>query len=324
MTKGCQNDPYRECRLCPRGCGVDRVEAETTGVTGFCDETARLRVGYVGPHFGEEPPITGQNGSGTVFFSGCTLKCSYCQNHQISWGGLGQTVPADQLLKRVKAMVRLQKVHNLNFVTPDHFLPHVTALVTRLREEGVGLPVVLNLSGYQSLPWLRQAESSADIYLPDFKYSDGGLAGRLSRCRDYPKTALEAIGEMIRQKGFLDSCVHGDASVIEADLAQKGVLVRHLILPGHVKNSIDVLTSLYLEFGRELPLSIMSQYYPAVRQKDAALNRTLTLREFDEVYAHATALGFENMFVQFPEHYEASGPSSPALLPDFRKAEPFS
>ncbi len=310
-------DEYRECRLCPRACGVDRVQAEVDGAKGFCGETGRIRVGYVGPHFGEEPPLTGENGSGTIFFSGCTLQCVYCQNHQISWGGMGETVRSDVLLERIQTMVRRHGVHNLNFVTPDHFLPHVRALVTSLKAKKMGLPVVFNLSGYQSLPWLKAAESSVDIYLPDFKYANSRLAGRLSTCRDYPEIALSAISEMVRQKGFLDVFTGGRT------LAKKGVLVRHLILPGYVRNSVNVLNALFLEFGRDVPVSLMSQYTPAVHQRDPLLNETVTGQMFDEVYDHALSLGFEHLFVQFPEKDSDGGVELPLWVPDFQKAEPF-
>lgn len=310
-------DEYRECRLCPRACGVDRIQAEVGGVKGFCGETSRIRVGYVGPHFGEEPPLTGQNGSGTIFFSGCILQCAYCQNHQISWGGMGETVRFDELLARIQTMVRHHGVHNLNFVTPDHFLPHVTRLVRSLKAEGIDLPIIFNLSGYQSPSWLKTAESSVDIYLPDFKYADSRLAARLSTCRDYPGIALSAIAEMVRQKGFLDVFTGGST------LAEKGVLVRHLILPGYVQNSVNALNALFLEFGKDVPVSLMSQYTPAVHQRDPLLNESVTVQTFDEVYDHAMSLGFEHLFVQFPQKYPKGDSASPPLLPDFQKPEPF-
>lgn len=310
-------EAYRACRLCPRRCGVDRMAAVHSGKTGFCGETDQLRVAHVGPHFGEEPPVSGRKGSGAVFFSGCTLRCTFCQNHQISRGGQGEAVSLEHLWERVKEMIRVHQVHNLNLVTPDHFLPHALTLVARQRAEGLDVPVVFNLSGYQSPEWLDMAGSGADIYLADFKYGDARLAARLSSCGEYPETALDAISEMVRQKGFLDTFSSG------AEIAKKGVLVRHLILPGYVQNSMDALSSLFLEFGKDLPLSLMSQYYPVVKHKDARLNRTLTHAEFHQVYAHVRALGFRNLFVQFPEKTRRRAAVPPALVPDFRKAAPF-
>jgi putative pyruvate formate lyase activating enzyme len=309
---------FKDCRLCPRDCRVNRLQGGTLGYSGFCRENHQLRVGYVGPHFGEEPPVTGKKGSGTVFFSGCSLRCPYCQNHQISRDGLGENIHLDQLFERVVWMIETHHVHNVNLVTPDHFFPHVFELVSLLRRQGYNLPLVYNLSGYQSVPILRMAEGFADIYMPDFKYSDSALSQRLSKCRDYPQKALEAIVEMVRQKGFLEDI---DAS---SQIAEKGVLVRHLILPGQVENSLNALTTLFLEFGPGLPLSLMSQYHPVLSQKDQALNRFLTKEEFDRVFSHATDLGFERLFVQFLDQPSALQSHAAPFVPDFRQKQPFS
>ena len=308
---------YEKCCLCPRSCGVNRASGDGKSPLGFCGETNQLRVAYVGTHFGEEPPITGKNGSGTVFFSGCSLRCSFCQNYQISHKGMGKYLSLEQLLDRVERMIRVRLVHNINFVTPDHFFPHVFRLVAFLRNKGFKLPVIINLSGYQSVEMLRTADDYADIYLPDFKYSDSFLAARLSKCRDYPEVALIAIEEMIKQKGFFDACSTG------SDLAKKGVLVRHLILPGNVENSINALTILFVEFGKNLPLSLMSQYHPVTNQRDKELNLILSHEEFYKVYSHATELGFENLFVQFPEKKLKCQSVHSPFLPDFQRAEPF-
>ncbi len=309
---------FKECRLCPRDCGVNRLNEGVLGCSGFCGENHQLRVAHVGPHFGEEPPITGEKGSGTVFFSGCSLRCSYCQNYQISRDGLGESMDVNELLEKVKGMIEKHHVHNVNLVTPDHFFPHVFGLVFLLRREGYHLPVVFNLSGYQSVSTLRMAEDFANIYLPDFKYADSALAQRLSKCRDYPKKALEAIVEMVRQKGFLEE------TKASSHVAGKGVLVRHLILPGHVENSLNALTTLFLEFGSGLPLSLMSQYHPVLPQKDQALNRSLTQNELDQVFSHAEDLGFERLFVQFLDQNPAGKPQTIPFLPDFRQKQPFS
>jgi len=284
---------------------------------GFCGETDQLRVAYVGPHFGEEPPITGKNGSGTVFFTGCSLRCSFCQNYQISHQDVGENVSMEELIHELKNMILHNHVHNINFVTPDHFFPHVFILVSLLRENGFDLPIIYNLSGYESVEILKTAEDYVDIYLPDFKYSDTSIAAKLSKCPDYPEVALEALAEMIRQKGFLDVCSTGDT------FAKKGVLVRHLILPGKVENSIAVLTTLFVEFGSGLPLSLMSQYYPFIAHKDQNLNRFVSEEEFDLVYSHARDLGFEHLLVQFPEEDLLRKPGISPFLPDFTKAQPF-
>lgn len=311
-------EPYRECRLCPRRCGVNRLEQGPGAGSGFCGEGHQPRIAYIGPHFGEEPPISGVRGSGTIFFSGCTLQCPYCQNQQISRGGMGNVMDIDGLVRMAIDMVRRDGVHNINLVTPDHFFPHVFECVSALRERGCRVPVVYNLSGYESVSMLRKAEPYADIYLPDYKYGDSDLPSMLFRCRDYPKVALEAICEMVRQQGFLDVFEKGGT------VAKRGVLVRHLILPAMVENSIQALTALFLEFGPGLPLSLMSQYSPAIPMKIDALNRSVTQAEFGQVYFHALDLGFENLFVQFP-HQDKSNPAriSP-FVPDFRLEQPFS
>jgi putative pyruvate formate lyase activating enzyme len=222
-----------------------------------------------------------------------------------------------QLVGALTAMVAHRHVHNINFVTPDHFFPHVFSVARRLRQQGIHIPLVYNLSGYQSTDLLRVAESHADIYLPDFKYADPSLAQRLSRCRDYPAVALSALEEMIRQKGFLDACIQ------DLETAAKGVLVRHLILPGYVRNSEDALSMLYVEFGKDLPVSLMSQYHPVCRHQDSNLNRFLHHDEFQTVYEHALELGFHHLYVQFPEQSHGT-PSHPSIfLPDFRRADPF-
>lgn len=306
---------FKQCSLCPRECGVDRLQGGEKSSAGFCRQDGQLRVAYVGPHFGEEPPLTGTHGSGTVFFTGCSLRCSYCQNFQISREGLGETIDLESLLAKVEDMIQREHVHNINFVTPDHFFPYVFELVTLLRGRHCTLPMVFNVSGYQSVNLLKSAEECVDIYLPDFKYADRDLAKRLSKCRDYPDVALAALSVMLSQKGFLDCFDTGDP------LARKGVLVRHLILPGYVANSINALTTLFVEFGAELPLSLMSQYVPVTLQDAEALNRPLTEEEFNQVYSHALDLGFQHLFVQFPEN---APDRKPSFLPDFRLDKPFS
>ncbi|UCF55792.1 MAG: radical SAM protein [Deltaproteobacteria bacterium] len=308
---------FENCHLCPRDCGVNRLKEGKSGHSGFCRESHHLRVAYVGPHFGEEPPITGKNGSGTIFFTGCSLQCSFCQNRQISRYGLGKDMDMDELSGRVVEMIDENHVHNINLVTPDHFFPHAFKLVSLLRPKGYNLPFVYNLSGYQSVAMLRMVEDFADIYLPDFKYADPTLSMGLSKCKDYPRVALEAIVEMVRQKGFLD--VFENSS----ELAKEGVLVRHLILPGQVENSLKALTTLFLEFGSRLPLSLMSQYHPVPPQQIGDLNRSLSQEEFDKVYSHAMDLGFVHLFVQFLDQTPTSRSDHCHFLPDFRQEQPF-
>jgi len=223
----------------------------------------------------------------------------------------------EELFEKAIEMIREDRVHNINLVTPDHFFPHAFNLASLLRRDGYDLPIVYNLSGYQSVGMLNMAEDYVDIYLPDFKYADPSLSKRFSKCKDYPGVALEAISEMVRQKGFLDASETGSL------LAKKGVLVRHLLLPGKTENSLDALTTLFLEFGAGLPLSLMSQYHPVRPQEDSDLNRFLAQDEFDMVYSHALGLGFRHLFVQFPDKYPRGKVKQSPFLPDFRRKQPF-
>ena len=300
-------DLYENCRLCPHICGINR-----NNTVGRCGEAGIPRVSWVGAHYGEEPPISGKNGSCTIFFSGCSLGCIYCQNYQISSGQIGDETSIETLFNLISDKLNTEGVHNINFVSPDHFFPHIFMLSELLREKMPLLPLIYNISGYQRVQTLKIAEPFSDIYLADYKYSDSFLAAKYSNVPNYPITALEALCEMISQKGFLDSFE------TQADIATKGVLVRHLILPGAVQNSIDALTTLFVEFGRNLPLSLMSQYHP-VSAVESPMDRIITADEFYEVYNHAMELGFNNLFVQFPED------DSPGFYkPDFRKDVPFS
>ncbi len=303
---------YNHCTLCPRRCGVDRNK----GKRGFCGETAQMRIASIDAHFGEEPPISGSRGSGTVFFSGCTLNCVYCQNYQISCFHMGAVMTVEEAVNRILQLYREQRIHNVNFVTPDHFLPHTIDIAQKVKATIPDLPILYNTSGYMTIDSLRLIEAVADLYMPDYKYADAELAQRYSRCRDYPQVALEALVEMVRQKGFLDSFL------TDRHTARRGVFVRHLVLPGHVENSIDALSILFNEFGADLPISLMSQYWPARMVKYAELNRRLHREEFYRVYDHAMELGFKNMFVQHMFEHEALD-GDPPFLPDFRKPKPF-
>jgi len=303
-------DSYKNCTLCPRNCKVDR----TSGKTGICGETAELRVASIEAHFGEEPPITGTNGSGTVFFTGCAMRCEFCQNYQISCFHMGQIITAEKVAQRLIDLYQRQGIHNVNFVTPDHFLPHTIEILNILRQYGVRIPIIYNTSGYMKIESLKAIEDAADIYMPDYKYSDPDLAYALSKARDYPTVALDAISEMVRQKGFLDSFLGN------REAASRGVFVRHLVLPGHIQNSIDALSILYNEFGPDIPISLMSQYWPARMVKIAKLNRRVTYREFYQVYHHAMDLGFKNMFVQ---HMSSWDDEESEFLPDFSREQPF-
>jgi putative pyruvate formate lyase activating enzyme len=301
---------YQNCSLCPRNCQIDRY----SGKKGYCGESAELRIASIEAHFGEEPPISGSNGSGTVFFSGCAMRCVFCQNYQISCFHMGEFTKETNVADRLELLYRTRDIHNVNFVTPDHFLPHTIQIVDELRQRHITLPILYNTSGYVKVSMIQRLADYADIYMPDYKYADSNLAYELSRCGDYPIVALDAIAEMVKQKGMLDSSLSGRT------IATQGVLVRHLVLPGQAQNSIEALSVLYGEFGVDLPISLMSQYWPARMVANAEMNRRVSSEEFYRVYEHSRMLGFRNMFVQ---HLPPGDEHADDFLPDFRLERPF-
>lgn len=300
-------DAYRHCLLCPRQCGVDR----TAGQLGTCRQTATLRIASASPHFGEEPSFSGTRGSGTIFFTGCSSRCFFCQNHQISTGGVGREVEPDAFRELALGLVA-QGVHNLNLVSPDHFWPHVEWLAAELRARGVAVPFLFNGSGYQLPDMVSRYAESVDIFMPDLKFADPELARLCIADERYPVLALEAIRRMVALKGFLEPW-----DPTGAEPARRGVLVRHLVLPGRVENSLAVLRALRREFGPGLPVSIMSQFRPVPAcEGRGLLTRPLAAAEYEPVCEEVVALGFEKAYVQ-------PGASDEEFLPDFRREEPF-
>lgn len=298
---------YANCRLCPRQCGVDRLAGEI----GACGESAVCRLASVGPHFGEEPAISGRHGSGTFFFTGCPCRCFFCQNHQISLAGMGRETSSEDLLDQALNLIA-SGVHNLNLVTPTHFQPHVMGLVRELRRRGLQTPVVYNSSGYELASRIAALAECVDIFLPDFKFAFPALAQHVMQAEDYPERALESLSEMISAKGFLTPFDESGEAV-----AQAGVLVRHLVLPGQVDNSLAVLRLLRQEFGRMLPVSIMSQYrpMPACRGR-GEFSRAITAREYREVCELIGELDFRQVYCQ-PDFTETG------FVPDFARSDPF-
>ena len=257
------------CDICPRKCGAIRTEHVGKG---FCQAGTLPVVARIAPHFGEEPCISGTKGSGTVFFSGCTMRCKFCQNYEISSQIQGITLTPDMLAECYKELEK-EGVHNINLVTADHFAP---AVAESLKIYKPSVPVVYNCSGYTSPKILSMLNGLVDIYLPDFKYSSDKLAVKLSSAPDYVNTALAAIKEMIFQVGLPE---YDDDGIM-----QKGVIVRQLILPAHTKNSIEALDILEREFGRQIMVSLMCQYVPWGEVKnDPKLGRKLTKREYEKV-----------------------------------------
>ena len=274
------------CVLCPRECGADRRHGET----GFCLLGSEAVIGRILPHFGEEPPISGQSGAGTVFFSSCNLRCSFCQNYQISHNVSGEVMDGSMLCRRMLALKEM-RCHNIEAVTPTPQIVPLLEALAPAREQGLDLPLVYNCGGYENPEVLRLLEGIADVYLPDFKYGDERDAAVLSGVRDYPQRALAALDEMVRQAGA--------ELRMEGDIAVKGVIVRHLVLPGRLRNSLQALRLIAKHVSTTVPVSIMSQYtpIPAVAN-DPLLGQRTTKEEYEAVVDYALDLGLETIFSQ--------------------------
>ncbi len=273
---------YENCILCPRKCGVDRSK----GQLGFCRQPGHIRAARAAAHYWEEPVISGSFGSGAVFFSGCTLQCCFCQNGVISQENLGKDVTTEHLREIFLRLID-DGVQNINLVTPTHFLPSILpALSPKLP-----VPVVYNCGGYERVETLRELDGLVDIYLPDMKYSDAALAAALSAAPDYVETAKAAISEMYRQVG---------PAVIEDDIMKKGMIVRHLVLPGQIDNSLGVLDWFAEAFSQgDVLFSLMSQYVPMGKAKMMPpFDRCVTEEEYDAVLSYLDFLGIENGFTQ--------------------------
>ncbi len=285
---------YETCTLCPRMCGVNRAK----GNVGFCGETDKIKVARAALHFWEEPCISGKNGSGTVFFSGCNLGCVFCQNHEISKGHRGKEIAPERLFD-IFFELKDMGAENINLVTPTPFLPSILEVIEKAKKENIGIPFVLNCGGYESVELLKRAEGLIDIYLPDFKYISEDLAEKYSKAKNYPIVAKEALFEMVRQK---PKCIFSEDGKL-----LHGVIVRHLILPGCVKDSKAVLSYLHKTYKNQIYISIMNQFTP-VRHLSAypKLNRPVTAREYERVLEHAILLGIEQAFVQEGETAEES------------------
>ena len=289
----------KECRVCPRNCNVDRLSDQK----GFCRAGAEIILARAALHMWEEPCISGKEGSGAVFFSGCSLGCKFCQNGQISRGQTGKKVTSDRLAD-IFLELQQQKANNINLVTAGHFLPQVAEAIEKSRNRGLQIPVVYNSSGYEKSEMLKLLEGLVDIYLPDFKYMDPELAEKYSYARDYPEVAREALKEMLRQTGTPEFDRQG--------IMKKGVIVRHLLLPGHVKDSRRVLEYLLSTYGKEIYISLMNQYTPMPAMKDdPRLSRKVTDREYQRLIDYGIQLGLENGFIQEGETAKES------FIPEF-------
>lgn len=277
------------CELCPRRCRADRAAGER----GVCGATDTLRLARAALHFWEEPPISGEAGSGTVFFSGCPLKCVYCQNHEISTGNFGIDVSPERLAQ-IMLELQDQGALNINLVTATHYAHLLPEAIAAARARGLAIPIVYNTSGYERVEAVRELDDLVDIWLTDFKYADAGLGRALSHVPDYPSVAQSALIEMARQ---LER--HGGGAARADGTWTRGIIVRHLVLPGHAEDSCRVLDLIWDAVG-DVPISVMNQYTPnaAMRAAGGELARAVTRDEYERVLDHADDLGFTQMFWQ--------------------------
>lgn len=283
------------CTICPRNCRIDR----TAGQKGYCGVTGtKIKAARAALHMWEEPCISGTKGSGTVFFSGCPLRCVYCQNRDIAGAEAGKEITPERL-SEIFLELQEKGAVNINLVTPTHYTPEIVWVVKQARACGLTLPVVYNCSGYEKTETLRVLEGIVDIYLTDFKYMESETAARYSHAPDYPNAAKMALEEMVRQQ---PEPVFG-----EDGMMKKGVIVRHLLLPGHLKNAKAVVQYVYEAYGDRVYLSLMNQYTPLPgMEKWPELNRRVTKREYERLVAFAVELGVENGFIQEGETAEES------------------
>lgn len=273
-----------ECRLCPNECAVNRLNSET----GNCRSTDEVFMSSYGPHFGEEPELVGLYGSGTIFFTNCNLSCVYCQNYDISHFGIGQKISIDEL---ANIMISLQKrgCHNINLVTPTHFVPQIVEALIIAIEKGLEIPLVYNCGGYESLETLKLLEDIVDIYMPDIKYSDNEIAEQLSGIKNYWNIARAAVKEMYRQVG--------DLHIDKKGIAKRGLLIRHLVLPNNLAGSEKVIDFIAEEISKDSYINIMDQYHAAYKASGySGLNRPIKSSEYESVINYALLKGLHRGF----------------------------
>ena len=277
---------YKDCCLCPRKCHADR----TAGKTGFCGVADKITAAKAYRHMWEEPCLTGRHGSGTVFFTGCNLRCIFCQNSAISSGGEG-TYISEERLSEIFLELQEQKASNINLVTAVCYIPHVRNAIIRAKRSGLSIPVVYNSGGYESPVSLKMLDGLIDIYMPDLKYMSSELSASYSKASDYPEVAKKAIAEMFSQTG--------PVVMSEDGMMKRGVLVRHLVLPGCVPDSKRVLRYLHDTYGNDIYISIMNQYTPVPQVADhPSLSKKVSEDEYKRVLDFAVSIGIENGFTQ--------------------------
>ena len=287
----------KECRLCPRNCGVNRYEK-----VGICNASNKLKVSHYSLHHWEEPVISGVNGSGTVFFSYCNLKCIFCQNKKISSGGYGKII-TNKRLSEIFLELQDKGAHNINLVTPTHFVPQIITSLKSAKDDGLKIPIVYNTSGYEKVDTLKLLNGLIDIYLTDFKYFDNELARNYSNCPNYFEVVTKAIDEMYNQVGV---------PIFENSLMKKGIIIRILLLPGHKEDVKNILRFIYEKYKDNVVISIMNQYTPVTKSLVYPnLNWTVTENEYLDVVNFACDLGITNAFIQ------EGGTALESFIPDF-------
>ena len=291
------NEILKKCNLCPRNCGVNRYES-----LGFCKASDKVKVAYYSLHQWEEPVISGINGSGTVFFSNCNLKCIFCQNKKISTLGYGKEI-SNERLKEIFLELQAKGAHNINLVTPTHYVPQIVEVLKEAKTAGLNIPIVYNTSSYENVSTIMLLEGIVDVYLADLKYFDDSLGCKYSKCENYFEVAKAAIEAMYEQVGKFE---------IVDDLMVKGVIVRVLVLPGHTDDSKNLIKYLYETYGNNIIISIMNQYTPVeVIDKYPNLNRKVSDEEYEDVIDFAVELGVEIAFIQEGETQDTN------FIPDF-------
>lgn len=286
-----------KCMLCPRTCGVNRNNNEL----GYCRASNKIKIGGYHLHMWEEPIITGENGSGTIFFSYCNLGCVYCQNYDISFNNVGEEITIERF-KDICLELQSMGAANINLVTPTHYIPLIREGLILAKNNGLTIPIVYNTSSYENIESLKLLEGLIDIYLPDFKYFDNSL-GKYSNVSNYFEVASGAIEEMYRQVGSPE---------YEDNILKSGMIVRHLVLPHHIEDSKNVIKYLYDKYGDNIILSIMNQYTPVKKLKYNELNSTVSEEEYNSLIDYACDLGIENCFVQ------ESTSQSESFIPKFK------
>ena len=289
---------YKNCTLCPRNCKINRYKQK-----GFCNSKNKIRIAYADMYKYEEPIIESKNKkSGAIFFSGCNMKCIFCQNYDISTLNIGKEISIKKL-KNIMLKLQEKNALNINLVTPTIYVPSIKKAIKKAKKEGLKIPIIYNTSSYENIETIEILNNDIDIYLPDLKYYEDNLSQKYSNTKDYFYHATKAIDEMYKQVG---------KPIIKNNIMEKGVIVRHLLLPGHLEDSKKIIKYLYDTYKDNIYISIMNQYTPIKKLKYENLNRTVSKKEYDELIDYAIELGIKNAFIQVGETQKKS------FIPDFK------